>query len=546
MLRGSLDSVGRERIAGWAQDREHPERAVTVLVTANGELLGRGVANTYRPDLAAAGLGAGRHGFELTLPPGLVSSLTRHVVRAVHEADGTELAGSPQLIEAATTFGSDTRAEFEVLLDGAESEPDITAQIEFLAGRIAHLTQRLADRRSGRQWRQYHAARWQHDCRGPEVDAAAAPALRALVVDGRLPGSGRHVAAATVVSHVGALRRLGHEVSFVPADMCLQDGPRVAALAAMGVECYGLPLFGSVEELLRRQAGDFALVLLHGLANAAKYSALVRHHCPDAHLVCCLDELLHLRVLRQGSVEGRAELAEASHRIRVAELLAARQAITVITTSQTEAALLLGAVPGVRAQFVPRSVAVRPTSLPVERRHGIGFIGDPRHGPDLDAARWLVRDILPLVRRQVPEIECLLVGGFTPGDLGGTDPGVVVVNTGAALAPLFDRVRLTIAPLAFGAGIKGEILQSLAAGIPCVCTPLAAEGLGWPAALDACIAREPAGLAAATVALHGDLAWNRQAAEAGLAHIAQDHSQAAVDLAMRRALSLSPREARHC
>ena len=45
------------------------------------------------------------------------------------------------------------------------------------------------------------------------------------------------------------------------------------------------------------------------------------------------------------------------------------------------------------------------------------------------------------------------------------------------LADIFDRVRVTVAPLAYGAGIKGKVLDSLAAGIPCVCTPIAAEGL---------------------------------------------------------------------
>ena len=62
------------------------------------------------------------------------------------------------------------------------------------------------------------------------------------------------------------------------------------------------------------------------------------------------------------------------------------------------------------------------------------------------------------------------------------------------LTEIFDRVRLTVAPLNFGAGIKGKVIESLAAGIPCVCTPLAAEGLDFPTALRGLRRRQRQGL----------------------------------------------------
>ena len=81
------------------------------------------------------------------------------------------------------------------------------------------------------------------------------------------------------------------------------------------------------------------------------------------------------------------------------------------------------------------------------------------------------------------------------------------------------------------------MLDSLAAGVPCVCTPVATEGLALPPALDACLAGDPHGIAEAIVALHDDLARNAQAAEAGLAHIAERCSDAALDAAMNQAVS---------
>jgi hypothetical protein len=54
------------------------------------------------------------------------------------------------------------------------------------------------------------------------------------------------------------------------------------------------------------------------------------------------------------------------------------------------------------------------------------------------------------------------------------------------LAEVFNRVRLTVAPLSYGAGVKGKVIESLAAGVPRVCTPAAAEGLTLPEPLRTC------------------------------------------------------------
>ena len=543
MLRGSLDIVGREHVAGWVQDSEHPERAVSVLITDGDELLGRVVANHHRPDLAAAGLGSGRDGFELWLPRGGLSALTRHVVHAVSEAGGTELSNSPKLIEPAAAFDTAAKASITALLDGAATEADIVRRIEFLADRVEHMTQRLSDQRSRQAWRQYCRSRFHsrqdNSTASPGSDTGGAPPRRALVVDNSVPDGDRDAGSVAILSHMGALQRLGYEVAFMPADLSLQGKTGLTALTAAGIECYGLPLFTSVEEVLRREAGSFDLVYLHRLPNAARYTPMVRHYCSNAHLVYGVADMHHIRTHRQGLVEERGELVAAAGRMRFAEFMAAWAAAAVITHSDVEAALLRDAVPGVRVHVVPWSMAQQPTAVPVARRHGLAFIGSYAHAPNVDAARWLVHDIMPLVWQHDPDIECLLVGHDLPDDLSHvTTRGVVPIGPIRDLAGVFDRVRLTVAPLAFGAGIKGKVLNSLAAGVPCVCTPVAAEGLALPSALDVCLASDPHGLAKAVIALHDDLARNGQAAEAGLAYVGKHYSETVLDAAMRQAVSV--------
>ena len=177
------------------------------------------------------------------------------------------------------------------------------------------------------------------------------------MVDNHVPDGRRDAGSVAILSHMDALQRLGYEVAFVPADLSLLDAPGLATLAATGVQCYGLPLFASVEEVLRREAGSFGLIYLHHLPNAARYTSLVRHYCSNARLIYGVADLHHLRTRRQELVEERGELVAAAGRIRFAEFMAAWAAAAVITHSETEAALLRNALPGVRVHVVPWSVA---------------------------------------------------------------------------------------------------------------------------------------------------------------------------------------------
>src|SRR6185369_14002933 len=108
-----------------------------------------------------------------------------------------------------------------------------------------------------------------------------------------------------------------------------------------------------------------------------------------------------------------------------------------------------------------------------------------------------------------PAIECLLVGSDLPTDLAKLcGYGVIAVGHVRDLAEIFDRVRLTVAPLGYGAGVKGKVLESWAAGIPCVCSPVAAEGIDVPKVLQSLVADDAAGVAAAIHRVHEDEALN--------------------------------------
>ncbi len=522
-LAGALDVATRDRLRGWACTAGC-DAPVALQVLDNGVKLVRILANADRPDVRAAGHGSGRHGFDIAIPGGL-SPLTRHVLEVRRESDGAPLPGAPAVIEAANSFdaaleGAVTRAVAG--LDGADGDRVLSfllAQTERLLQDRARDESGLARRDALRQFRR----RWGRDAAAAE----APPSARALVIDGRLPEAARDAGSDAVLSHAAGLRTLGYAVSLVAADDLRTDSP---ALAAAGIACLGHPAYASVEDVLRRQADGFDVVYLHRAPVAARYLQLVRQYMPRARVLFSVADLHHLRVARQAALEGRPELQAASEGMRLLECTAAWSADAVLTHSAAEAALLRADVPGARVVVAPWAVPVAaPRRRPFEGRGGVAFIGNGTHAPNADAARWLVEEIMPLVWAERPEIECLLVGSEMPAAMQRlARPGVRVLGQVPALGPVLDAVRLTVAPLRFGAGVKGKVLASLAARTPCVMTPVAAEGLALTPALQACVAEGPAALARLILHLHADQRANHAAGRAGAALVRRDHSEAAM------------------
>jgi O-antigen biosynthesis protein len=544
MLRGHLDRVSRLFISGWVQDTNRPDDPVSLLITCDDRFIARVLANGYRRDLEAAKIGKGRHSYEVALSPPMSLS-ERHVVRIRGEMDGVDVPGSPVTIEPAQKFANEERQFLAGLLRKLGGESELMQALDFLTAEGETLKQRLAalqSRREERVEQQLALRRQRRNLPGSDATRQSVEGQdllrRALFIDEQIPRPDRDAGSNAIMAHMQSLQRLGYEVGFVAARQFAADGAAAAALEAIGMKCYGPPLYGCVEDVLRRQSGGFDLLYLHRVSSASKYLALGRHYCPKARVIYSVADLHHVRFDRQAVAEDRPELAALGKRIRMLECVATASADAVITHSQVEADVLRNAVRGANVHVVPWSATVASTAVAFADRTGLAFIGSFTHQPNQDAARWLIAEIMPLVRQHSPAIECLLVGSEMPESLSRlSQAGIIAVGHVDSLTGIFDRVRLTVAPLNYGAGIKGKVLDSLAAGIPCVCTPVAAEGLELPGALRACVAGDAQGIAQQIRRLHDDAAWNETCRNAGLDYIAASFSPARVDTLMSKVIA---------
>ena len=546
-LCGQIDQSTRLRITGWAQDAADGESPVGLAVSANGRQIGRMLANTYREDLATAGLGSGRHAFDFLIPGGL-SAFEAHEIRVWREADGAELGGSPICLPAATDLDAATEAQFTGLLERI-ADPDCEERaLTMLMRETEALLGRRAARQGGKAELQAAARfRRRHGVGSPGVasavtgtatkghDAAARPS--ALVIDLAVPCASRDAGSVAILSHVRGLLALGYAVSFVASDE-MARGAALSALAAReGLTACSAPHYGCVEDVLRLHEGSFDVIYLHRHETADRYLSLARRHCPRARIVYSVADLHHIRLARQAQVERRPELLRYSRHIAAVEFNAARRADIVLTHSQTEAALLRQAVGFRRVQVVPFSPATRAARRGFAERYGLAFVGSIGHAPNTDAVHHLRHDIMPLIWQSDPSLTCRIIGhGWLGERRAGWDPRIEVVGPVDDLSDALALVRLTVAPLRFGAGIKGKVLDSFAAGLPCVMSPIAAEGIALGGGLSDLVAATPAAFAALALRLHGEPEFNARTGRLAARLAADSFDQAHVTEALRAQL----------
>ena len=526
MLGGRLDEASRTGVSGWARDTDYPDLPVSLLITIDDRLVERVIANSHRPDVEQAGFGHGRHGFRVTFNPPLLPARS-WLIRVCAEADGRDLEGSPMRLPASDEFDAAAKAAVTAMLGSAATLAELDDRIGFLMNereRLLQMRAALQVRGTGRTAR------------------TTTPLRRALVLDDHgVPQPGHDGGGTALLSHIGSLQRLGYEVTFAAPQMA--DSHAASGLRQAGVTVCHTPWFNTVEEVLRRGRDSYDLVYLHRVATAASYLGLVRHYQPAARLVYSVADLHHVRLARQAAVEQQPGLMADARRLRTQELWAVQAADAVITHSPVEAALLRQALPVARVHVVAWAVPSRKPAS-VSRRSGMAFIGNFQHAPNLAAARLLRDAIMPAIQAADPGIRCQLVGADLPANWRAGQGGVDAVGAVADLSAVFRAVRLTIAPLRYGAGLKAKVMESLAAGVPCVCSPIAAEGLNFAeAGLGDLVVTDTVAAVAAVLRLHRDAAYNRLMSKLGQALARSAFSQQQLDSAMREVVGRAPNQA---
>jgi GT2 family glycosyltransferase len=303
------------------------------------------------------------------------------------------------------------------------------------------------------------------------------------------------------------LSQMGYAVTFIPSSMTRVD-PYTGCLAQLGVEVmYGM---SDVLDHLRRIGSEIEVCILSSPAVAQLYLGVVRKYAPTATVLYDAVDLLYLREQRRVAIEDDPAGTLNAERSELLEIALARAADGTIAITEDEKSILARAVPEASLYVLPNIHEVREATPPYSQRRDILFVGSFAHPPNSDAVRYFVREIWPLIKRTLPEVRFHIIGadgGEEVRALASDD--VEVVGWVQDLKPWFDRVRVSVGPLRFGAGMKGKIGESMAAGVPVVGTGIAVEGMDLEEGRTVLVADDPATFAEKVVRLYQDEAlWN--------------------------------------
>jgi LmbE family N-acetylglucosaminyl deacetylase/glycosyltransferase involved in cell wall biosynthesis len=338
------------------------------------------------------------------------------------------------------------------------------------------------------------------------------------------------------------IRDQGLQVSFVASNLELR-GRYGRDLQERGIEVLHAPYCTSVEGYLKDNGPQLDLVIVSRLLAAERFLPLVRAHAPNAVRVFDTVDLHFLREQRQAELEDDQALARVAEGHKAQELALAESADVTWVVSPVEQALLQRLRPGLPVQVVSNIHRVFGCATPFEEREGILFIGGFNHPPNTDAVLYFVRDVLPRVQAQLGDVKFYCVGSKPPPEvLALASDSVVVTGFVPDVGELFNRCRLSVAPLRYGAGVKGKVNMTMAYGLPVVATTMASEGMYLTDGEDVMVADDVQTFAAAVVRLYRDPdLWARLSA-GGLSNVKRHFSRDAAAQALRETLERARRD----
>jgi hypothetical protein len=339
---------------------------------------------------------------------------------------------------------------------------------------------------------------------------------------------------------IGLLNEAGWSLSFgslfgqaeLPGVLATPEGKAQyeASLREVGVATilYGVE---EIDAYLRAPLTQLDWAFLSFPAVARALMPLVRCRFPRALVIYDMVDSHGLRMVREAALSGDATRIDAARRAQAEEVGLALAADVTLAITAEERDRLLAEAPLAVVKVLPNVFEIPPdTQPPLGARRGLFFIGSFWHKPNGDGMIWFVEAIWPLIRAELPEVTLTIAGSNMGEDILalGAQPGIDVVGFVPEVQPWLDAHRVFVAPLRFGAGMKGKVAQSMIHGLPVVATSIGAEGMGLETGTHLLVADEPAAFAEEVIALlRDDDLWQRLSQQ-GRRHIEQTLSREAV------------------
>ena len=281
------------------------------------------------------------------------------------------------------------------------------------------------------------------------------------------------------------------------------DSEHKADLDTLGVKSYTISInCSSFNQTIAALQPD--VVIFDRYMTEEQFSWRVKESCPKALRVLNTEDLHSLRQARHEAVKsnGCALHVDLHTELAQREIAAILRCDITLIISQYEMDLLQQhyRVPGSQLHYHPLCVEQQEAVTPGyhERAHFV-HIGNFRHAPNWDAVLQLKQHIWPAIRAKLPQAELHIYGAYPPKkatQLHNAKQGFLVKGWAESAKEVMMNARVLLAPIRFGAGIKGKVLDAMRCGTPSITTWVGAEGIvnehsTWPGAICSAVLTDP-------------------------------------------------------
>ena len=317
-----------------------------------------------------------------------------------------------------------------------------------------------------------------------------------VVFDERVPSPDRDAGSLRMFLILKTLAKWSH-VIFVPFNRP-QSLDYERALWKEGIETADAIDY---RRLLRNKNVKAAIVSRPSMAEALIHR--IRRANPRARVVFDMVDTHFIRFQREHEVSGEAAAFAEAERYRKLERKLAQASDLVWCASGEDKQVMEREVPGTRIEVVPTIHELRDRGKPFSERRDLLFIGNLAHRPNDDAVLFFMREVYPRLRQKLPDVRLDIIGDNPSSAIAAHNSEDVRIRGYVPdIEPYLRDRRVFIAPLRFGAGIKGKVGEAMSHGIPVVTTSIGAEGFGLTHGFDVMIADDPESFAAAVQQLY--------------------------------------------
>lgn len=301
-----------------------------------------------------------------------------------------------------------------------------------------------------------------------------------LVIDHYVPQYDKDAGSRTVYQYLKLFVNMGYGVSFI-GDNFFRHEPYTTELQQMGIEVlYGSYYSNNWREWIEKNGDYFDFVLLNRPHISVKYMDLLKKNT-KAKIVYYGHDLHFLRELREYELTGEQKLLKSSDEWKEKEFDLMNKADVVLYPSEIEVKEIKKINSSLDVRKLPAYIMENNKELLLTKdRKDLLFVGGFAHGPNVDGIVWFCKNIFPKIVQKNPNIKLNIVGSKAPDkvlNLKNSNVNVLGFVSDEELANLYKKCRISIAPLRYGAGIKGKIIEAIANGIPVVTTICGAEGI---------------------------------------------------------------------